>query len=83
MEPDELFHRVFQKYVTLDYYESGADMGLSDDLFASFIEFQLRMAKEFEKISKQYNMVRIDGNKSIPEDNTSLQSNNERYLSEV
>ena len=83
VEPDELFHRVFQKYGTLDYYESGADMGLSDDLYASFMEYQLRMAKEFEKMSKQYNMVRIDGNKSIPEVNTALQSNIDRYLSEV
>ncbi len=60
VKPQELFHRVFQKYGTLDYYESGADMGLSDDLYESFIEYQLRMAKEFEKMAKQYHMVRID-----------------------
>ena len=83
VEPDELFHRVFQKYGTLDYYESGADMGLSDDLYASFIEYQLRMAREFEKMAKQYNMVRIDGNKSVSDVNLALQSNIDKYLSEV
>src|SRR5487761_1148181 len=35
VDPYELFHRVFQKYHSLDYYESGADLGLSEDLFDS------------------------------------------------
>ena len=32
VKPSVLFHRVFQKYGNLDYYESGADLGLSDNL---------------------------------------------------
>jgi dTMP kinase len=83
VKPDELFHRVFQKYGTLDYYESGADIGFSDDLYDSFIEYQLRMAKEFSKMAKQYHMVRIDGNKPINEVNITLQTKIDRYLSAV
>lgn len=83
VKPELLFHRVFQKYGTLDYYESGADMGLSDDLYESFIKYQLRMAREFHKMAKQYRMVRIDGNKPIGEVNAELQSRIDKYLSAV
>jgi dTMP kinase len=79
--PDELFHRVFQKYGGLDYYESGADIGLSDDLYDSFIAYQQRMAKEFADMAKQYGMLRIDGNKPVPEVNVALQERIDRFLS--
>lgn len=83
VDPDELFHRVFQKYGTLDYYESGADIGLSDDLYDSFIDYQERMAKEFAHMAKQYGMIRIDGNKPISEVNATLQEKIDAYLSSI
>ncbi len=83
VKPEELFHRVFQKYGTLDYYESGADLGLSDDLYYSFIGYQLKMAKEFEKMASEYNMIRIDGNLPIEKVNTALQSRIDKYLETV
>ena len=83
VKPDELFHRVFQKYGTLDYYESGADIGFSDDLYDSFIQYQLRMAKQFATMAKQYHMVRIDGNKSISEVNVALQARIDKYLNKI
>jgi dTMP kinase len=79
--PDELFHRVFQKYGGLDYYEAGADIGLSDDLYDSFIAYQQRMAREFAEMAKQYGMTRIDGNKPISEVNVTLQEGIDRFLS--
>jgi len=83
VQPDELFHRVFQKYGVLDYYESGADIGLSDDLYDSFIAYQERMAKEFTHMAKQYGMIRIDGNKPIGELNASLQERIDGYLNSL
>ncbi len=80
VEPDELFHRVFQKYGVLDYYESGADLGLSPDLYDSFIAYQTRMAKEFSQMAKQYSMIRVDGNKSIAEVNVGLQEKIDSFL---
>ena len=83
VQPDELFHRVFQKYGVLDYYESGADIGLSDDLYDSFIAYQERMAREFSHMAKQYGMIRIDGNKPIGELNISLQESIDKYLNSL
>jgi dTMP kinase len=78
--PEELFHRVFQKYGSLDYYESGADMGLSDDLYESFILYQKGIAKEFKLMESRYGIIRIDGGRPIPEVNMDLQKRIDQYL---
>jgi dTMP kinase len=80
--PEELFHRVFQKYGSLDYYESGADMGLADDLFKSFVLYQRGIAKEFRFMESRYGIVRIDGGRTIPEVNADLQLRIDSYLRE-
>lgn len=81
VEPDELFHRVFQKYASLDYYESGADLGLSDELYESFIIYQGMMAKEFKQMESRYGLIPIDANRSISEVNADLQKRIDAYLS--
>jgi len=78
--PQELFHRVFQKYGSLDYYESGADMGLSDDLYESFVLYQKGIAKEFRAMESKYGIVRIDGGRPIPGVNADLQRRIDGYL---
>jgi len=78
--PEELFHRVFQKYGSLDYYESGADMGLADDLFESFVLYQRGIAKEFRTMEAKYGIVRVDGGRPIPEVYADLQGRIDNYL---
>ncbi len=80
VNPAELFHRAFQKGPVLDYYESGADMGLSDDLYDSFIKYQKLMAREFASMESRYGLIRVDGNRSIHEVNADLQRMIEEYL---
>lgn len=80
--PEELFHRVFQKYGSLDYYESGADMGLSDDLYESFVLYQKRIAKEFKLMESRYGIVRVDGGRPIPVVNADLLNRIDGYLSQ-
>lgn len=72
VDPNELIHRVFQKNLSLDYYESGADLGLSEDMFESFITYQNMLAKEFHRMQKRYGLIPIDGNRTIEEINTDL-----------
>jgi dTMP kinase len=80
VDPYELFHRVFQKYHALDYYESGADLGLSDDLFDSFVIYQRRMAKEFKLMEQRYGLIRVDGNLPMDVVNRDLQERIEKFL---
>jgi dTMP kinase len=72
VDPNELIHRVFQKNFSLDYYESGADLGLSDDMFESFIKYQNMLVKEFHRMQKRYGLIPIDGNRTIEEINSDL-----------
>jgi len=80
VDPFELFHRVFQKTASLDYYESGADIGISDDLFKSFIKYQRWMAEEFRSMEKRYGLIQINGNRSIQEVNVDLQKRIDDFL---
>jgi dTMP kinase len=78
--PEELFHRVFQKYGALDYYESGADMGLSDNLYESFVTYQRMIAKEFRVMESRYGIETIDGGRPISEVDADLQTRIDDYL---
>ena len=80
VDPTELVHRVFQKNSSLDYYESGVDLGLSEDMLESFLIYQRMIAKEFRRMQKQYGIVPINGNRTIQDINTDLQSRIDKYL---
>ena len=73
VDPNELVHRVFQKNSSLDYYESGADLRLSEDMLESFLKYQRLIGKEFQKMQKLYGIVPINGNRSVVEINSELQ----------
>jgi dTMP kinase len=83
VDPFILVHRVFEKRQSLDYYESGADMGLSDDMFESFITYQQKLAKEFAVLKKKYNLTLINGNRSVEQVNLSLEKQISKYLSKT
>lgn len=80
VDPNELVHRVFQKNSSLDYYESGADLGLSDNMLKSFLIYQGLLAKQFRKMQKKYGLVPINGNRSIVEINKDLQKKIDGFL---
>jgi dTMP kinase len=80
VNPYNLIHRVFQKNYSLDYYESGLDMGISNDIFDSFIKYQNLLKKEFEKIQAKYGLMNIDGNNSIEQINKEIQFKIDEFL---
>ena len=83
VDPEELVHRVFQKNTFLDYYESGADLGLSEDMYESFMIYQRMIAKEFRRMQNRYNLLIVDGNRQIPEVNTDLQKWIDHFLGSI
>lgn len=80
VDPFKLVHRVFAKKQSLDYRESGADMGLSEDMFESFIIYQRKLAKEFEHLKQKYNLTSVDGNRTQEQVNLTLQRQIGRFL---
>ncbi|HEY1662598.1 MAG TPA: dTMP kinase [Verrucomicrobiae bacterium] len=65
VEPEELVQRNLSKSATLDYWESGMDLGFSRDMFDSFLKYQTAMADAFLKLQKNYSFDIVDANRSI------------------
>jgi dTMP kinase len=80
VDPNELVHRVFKKNSYLDYYESGTDLRLSDNMLESFVMYQKLLRKEFKRMQRRYKIISIDGNRSIIEINQDLQKRIDDYL---
>lgn len=59
--PEQLVQRSFAKNAALDYWESGMDLGLSRDMFDSFMKYQLRMEQTFRKLETTYHFTIVDG----------------------
>ncbi len=64
VSPEELVQRNFAKNNALDYWESGMDLGLSRDMFDSFVQYQTAMAKIFKGLQSVYDFHIVDGNRS-------------------
>ena len=61
----QLVDRNFQKNTTLDYWESGMDLGLSHDMFSSFMKFQKMLQTEFQRMQKEFGFEIINANLRI------------------
>ena len=80
VEPKELLRRRFAKNKTLDYYESGEDLGLSDDILESFLRYQQKIKQEFTRMQKLYGIIPLDGNRSIESINEDLKNKIDHFL---
>jgi dTMP kinase len=65
VSPAQLVERNFRKNATLDYWEAGMDLGLSRDIFDSFIRYQRLIQKEFTLMQNEYGFHVVNGNRSI------------------
>jgi dTMP kinase len=61
----QLVERNFQKNATLDYWESGMDLGLSRDMFDSFIKYQRMLQAQFQQMQQEYGFQIINANLRI------------------
>jgi len=64
----------------LDYWESGLDLGLSRDMFDSFLKYQKLLINEFERLRKVYDFDIVDGTRSLHEINVELRNKIEAVL---
>jgi dTMP kinase len=65
VDPEELVQRNLSKNATLDYWESGMDLGLSRDVFDSFLKYQAQMNDAFRQLQKTYKFEIIDANRPV------------------
>jgi dTMP kinase len=65
VDAEELVQRNLSKKATLDYWESGMDLGLSRDLFDSFVHYQTAMQAAFRQMQKTFGFTIVNGNRSV------------------
>jgi dTMP kinase len=78
--PQELVLRNFEKSKVLDYWESGMDLGLSRDMFDSFMQYQSQVIDHFKRIQSDYGFTIVDANRSPEEINDELRERIEKML---
>ena len=61
---DDLVTRVLQKD-GFDYWESGMDLNLGQDMYESFVAYQNRMIAQFDKMVEDYGFRIIDASRAI------------------
>ena len=65
VSPGQLVERNLRKNATLDYWESGRDLGISRDVFKSFMRYQRLIQKEFSMIQTEFGFHVVNGNRAI------------------
>jgi dTMP kinase len=77
---EELVQRNLAKNRALDYWESGMDLGLSRDMFDSFLRYQSLVQDQFRRLQSTYGFIMIDGERPVDEVNAELQQRIESTL---
>jgi dTMP kinase len=72
--------RTLKAHASLDYWESGMDLGLSRDWFESYLKYQRRMSAEFKKLAEKYDFITVNGNRSITAVDRDLRAQIEQIL---
>jgi dTMP kinase len=64
IEVPELVPRVLQEG-GFDYWESGMDLPMGEDLYDSFVNYQGRIISELDKLSREYHFETIDATQDV------------------
>ncbi len=80
VSPEDLVQRNFAKNQALDYWESGMDLGLSRDMFDSFVQYQSLVTAKFKELQATYGFTIVDGHRTPDEVNVELRKRIESVL---
>ncbi len=62
---EDLVERVLFSGRKFDYWESGMDLNLGEDFYDSFVAYQARLLREFDRMSGEYGFRTIDASRTI------------------
>jgi dTMP kinase len=78
----DLAARVLVSGRGFDFWESGMDLGLADDYYDSFVTYQNRLLREFDRMSREYGFNVVDASKPVKRVATSLRRAISRIIEE-
>jgi dTMP kinase len=79
----KLAQRILAAHGTLDYWESGMDIGISRDWYESFVKYQRGIRAQFKRLSEIYEFEVLDGNRSVVNIHRELKSRVQAVLDRV
>jgi len=62
---EELVSRVLTSGRKFDYWESGMDLNLGEDFYDSFVEYQARLLREFDRMAGEYGFRVVDASRPV------------------
>ena len=80
LSPEKLIQRNFMKNHTLDYWESGMDLGLSKDMFDSFVQYQKLLSDKFDDMRKSFDFTIVDSDQSVDSLNQELRDHAKKII---
>jgi thymidylate kinase len=63
--PQQLVERVLTSGRGFDYWESGMDLHLGEDFYDSFVAYQTRMLKVFDRMSAEFGFHVLNASRSV------------------
>jgi hypothetical protein len=79
----DLVSRVVLGRGHFDYWESGMDLRFGKDMYNSFVRYQTRLIRVFDRLSKTYDLEMIDATRPADEIFSELQSSISRLFTPV
>jgi dTMP kinase len=67
LNTDDLVTRVLQSAGSFDYWESGMDLHLGEDMYDSFVRYQRWLLSEFDKMVETYGFEIVDASGPVEE----------------
>ncbi|MAD24551.1 MAG: thymidylate kinase [Verrucomicrobiales bacterium] len=80
LSPEKLIQRNFMKNHTLDYWESGMDLGLSKDMFDSFVQYQKLLSDKFDEMRKSFDFTIVDSDQSVDSLHQELRNHTKKII---
>src|SRR5262244_3100963 len=78
---DDLVTRVLQS-TGFDYWESGMDLHMGEDMYESFVRYQKWLLAEFDKMVENYGFQIVDASGSVEEVFDDLRTRVERVVAQ-
>lgn len=77
---EDLIRRTFESGRSMSYWESGMDIGLSGDVYESFVRYQTRIIQEFDRMTEEFGFTVVDASRSVEAVNQDLKTEIEGFL---
>jgi dTMP kinase len=64
----------------MEYWESGMHLALGSDIFDSFVRYQTRLIREYNRLAREFSFISVDARKPVDDIQGDLRRHISAYL---